>query len=123
MTPKVKITAITLIVTVGVIFYWIVNPLGEYMPRCIFRSITGLQCPGCGSQRFLHALLHGNVVEAVSYNYLLVLAIPLIFFLLWLQYNRRKYSRIYAKVYSPIFILSILAVIVLWTVIRNILAI
>jgi hypothetical protein len=123
MNAKVKITLITLIVIVGVIFYWIADPLGNYMPRCLFRSLTGFQCPGCGSQRFLHALLHGNVAEAVSYNYIFALFIPLIIFLLLLQIYRRKYASLYARVYTPVNIIIILGIIVAWTVLRNILSV
>ncbi len=40
---------------------------------CPFHEITGLHCPGCGGQRALYALLHGQVVEALSLNALAVL--------------------------------------------------
>lgn len=45
-------------------------------PKCLFYVTTGLFCPGCGSQRALHALLHGHVGEAVGHNALVVLALP-----------------------------------------------
>ncbi|WP_295367263.1 DUF2752 domain-containing protein [uncultured Prevotella sp.] len=38
--------------------------------------ITGLSCPACGIQRFVHAMTNGNVREAVSYNYYLIYALP-----------------------------------------------
>ncbi|MFZ1686189.1 MAG: DUF2752 domain-containing protein [Flavobacteriales bacterium] len=47
-------------------------------PGCLFRSLTGLLCPGCGSQRALHDLLHLNVSGAFGHNALLVLSIPLL---------------------------------------------
>lgn len=46
-------------------------------PVCLFHRWTGLDCPGCGSLRALHQLLHGNFVEALRLNALLVLSLPL----------------------------------------------
>lgn len=41
-------------------------------PPCPFRSLTGLDCPGCGMTRGLHSLLRGDLVGAVDHNVLLV---------------------------------------------------
>ncbi|MBI3118541.1 MAG: DUF2752 domain-containing protein [Candidatus Hydrogenedentes bacterium] len=46
-----------------------------YFFPCFFHHLTGLYCPGCGGQRALHALLHGQVASALDYN---VLAVPLL---------------------------------------------
>jgi hypothetical protein len=45
-----------------------------FYPRCQFHALTGLYCPGCGSLRALHQLLHGHVAAAFHFNALLVLA-------------------------------------------------
>lgn len=52
------------------------NP-GNY-PICPFFGLTGCFCPGCGTLRALHQLLHGNPVAAMGYNPLAVLALPFI---------------------------------------------
>jgi hypothetical protein len=57
---------------------YLFNPANGGFPVCPFRALTGLLCPGCGSQRALHDLLHGNVTEAFRYNALLVASIPLL---------------------------------------------
>ena len=52
----------------------------ELFPVCPFRYFTGYYCPGCGSLRALHQLLHGNVAAALSYNPLAVLTVPVILY-------------------------------------------
>jgi Protein of unknown function (DUF2752) len=39
-----------------------------FYPPCVFRMVTGLECPGCGTTRALHHLLHGRVAEAFQLN-------------------------------------------------------
>lgn len=50
-------------------------------PPCPFAYFTGLYCPGCGSLRSLHSLLHADFLRALSYNPLLVLSLPVFLFL------------------------------------------
>ena len=56
---------------------WLVDPSvpGRY-PPCPFRALTGLDCPGCGSLRCLHELLHGDLVAAADHNVAVLLALP-----------------------------------------------
>ncbi|QQR85410.1 MAG: DUF2752 domain-containing protein [Flavobacteriales bacterium] len=46
-------------------------------PSCPFRFFTGWDCPGCGSQRSVHELLHGHFQTAWGHNAFLLLALPL----------------------------------------------
>lgn len=55
----------------------------HFFPRCLVHVATGLHCPGCGSTRATHSLLHGRVADAWSMNPLFILAVPLIALLLW----------------------------------------
>lgn len=55
------------------------NPAtSAFYPFCPLHRLTGLLCPGCGSLRALHELLHGNVLTAFHLNALLVLSLPLL---------------------------------------------
>lgn len=57
--------------------YWQFNPYEvDFLPRCAFHTFTGFTCPGCGSQRSVHFLLHLDVVRALHENALLVLSLP-----------------------------------------------
>jgi hypothetical protein len=62
---------------VGLIFlYKSINPASHLFPKCPFLLVTGLQCPGCGSQRAVHHLLNAEIKEAFALNQLLLIAIP-----------------------------------------------
>jgi len=50
----------------------------DFYPSCPFYTLTGLYCPGCGTMRAGHALLHGNLGEALGLNPLMVLMLPLL---------------------------------------------
>jgi hypothetical protein len=45
----------------------------RFYPACPFHSMTGWNCPGCGSTRAFAALLHGDVIGALTFNPLLPL--------------------------------------------------
>jgi len=51
-----------------------------FFPPCPFRFLTGFQCPGCGSTRALHQILHGHFEAAFMLNPLLMLGIPFMLF-------------------------------------------
>ena len=61
-------------------------------PSCPFHSITGLYCPGCGSQRAIHDLLHANFLAAISHNPLIVIGIATGLYkaILWFKYPDSK---------------------------------
>jgi len=78
---------IAIIVTVvllglGCIYYQLDPSQSGVFPRCPFLSLTGFKCPGCGSQRAIHALLHGDVGAAFGHNAMLLIALPWIAVLL-----------------------------------------
>ena len=54
------------------------NAADSWLPPCPFHALTGLYCPGCGTTRALHALLHFDWPKALSMNPLAVIAIPLL---------------------------------------------
>lgn len=57
--------------------YLIYDPaMAGFFPACPFHSLTGLQCPGCGSQRAVHHLLNLEPGAAFKQNQLLVISLP-----------------------------------------------
>ena len=51
------------------------NSPGSLLPPCPFYALTGIWCPGCGSTRCLHALVHLDLPGAMAMNPLLVVSI------------------------------------------------
>ena len=47
----------------------------NFYPRCLFHQTTGLLCPGCGSLRAFHQLLHGHLAAALHLNVLFVFSL------------------------------------------------
>lgn len=69
------IAAVALAVAAVVLYTRDPEEPGSY-PLCPLNAVTGLYCPGCGSLRAAHQLLHGNVSRGFSLNPLAVLAVP-----------------------------------------------
>jgi len=59
------------------------NPTTTHLfPPCPLHALTGLYCPGCGTTRAAHQLLHGHVATAFGLNPLMVVALPFIAYVL-----------------------------------------
>ena len=94
-----------------------------FFPKCPFFWLTGLKCPGCGSQRAMHQLLTLHIGEAFRYNAFMVIAIPLILFLLVAELFMDRWPRLSRLGSSPVLSWSILAAVLLWWLLRNLLGI
>ena len=51
-----------------------------FFPICMFRFFTGFTCPGCGTTRALHQIVHGHFLTAFTLNPLFMIAIPFLLF-------------------------------------------
>ncbi len=70
---------ISVLLIILAILYKVYNPYESTLfPKCPFRQLTSLKCPGCGSQRGIHYLLNFDIQNAFKENMLLVLSIPYI---------------------------------------------
>jgi hypothetical protein len=69
------------ITLLALLFLRLFNPVGSGLyPPCIFHSLTGFYCPGCGATRALYHLVHGHPAAAFAMNPLLVILMPLIIY-------------------------------------------
>ena len=48
----------------------------NFYPQCPIHELLHLQCPGCGATRALAALLRGQFAEAMHFNALVTLLLP-----------------------------------------------
>jgi len=69
--------ALTAAGAVGLAFLYAVDPERSHLyPPCPLFFLSGLQCPGCGTARALHQLLHGHLAAAWRFNALVVALLP-----------------------------------------------
>lgn len=111
--------ALLIIAITVMIIYFICDPVKCHFPRCPFLQLTGLKCPGCGSQRTLHSLLHFDFIQSIRYNAFLVISIPVILILIYSEIVRMR-SNIYIKIQNKYFIWTYFTLVVGWWIIRNI---
>jgi len=50
-------------------------PILSFAPDCVFRGLTGIPCPTCGSTRSLMHLSHGDILSAFFMNPLTTLCL------------------------------------------------
>jgi hypothetical protein len=78
-TRLVLVLLAAVLVPTGAFLLYTVKPGDEtWYPRCAFHVATGLHCPGCGVTRASHALLHGDLAQALAFNPMFVVALPLL---------------------------------------------
>ena len=82
----------------------------DWLPKCAFYQLTKLHCPGCGNTRALYHLIHGDVVQSIRNNCLLIPAIITLIYLLIFPHMALKKSVCF----------TILIVTVLFFILRNI---
>jgi Protein of unknown function (DUF2752) len=70
------------IATAGVVLFLLEPGKSAFLPACPFRALTGFTCPGCGTTRGLHQLLHGNLGAAFQLNPLMILTLPFLLYAL-----------------------------------------
>lgn len=63
----------------GCVLLYLRDPAGGgIFPSCPFRVITGYECPGCGTGRALHQLMHGHIRAAFGLNVFAMLVLPIL---------------------------------------------
>lgn len=79
VTQRLALASLALAGVVGLTVVYLYDPRqsGLY-PVCPFLALTGCYCPGCGTLRALHQLMHGNPVAAFSYNPYTLVALPVV---------------------------------------------
>lgn len=94
-----------------------------FFPACPFHSLTGLHCPGCGSQRAVHHLLNFDIVTALYHNALLIIAIPYVllgFLFEWILNPSERVLKWRKILFGKNAILFIFSLVIFFWIFRNI---
>ena len=88
-------------------------------PACVFHSVTGLWCPGCGLTRAAHHMLHGDIGRALGYN-ALVIPVGMLLVLTWIAWlmGARRPPWVHRAAVPAWLALAIVAV--TFTILRNV---
>ncbi len=106
------------IVALSVVLYKFPPESCGFYPPCPFHALTGLLCPGCGATRAFAALIHGNMAEAMRWNGLFVVLLPILLIYLALAYLRAIRRLDSIPVPTPVIALLLL-VTISFAVLRN----
>jgi hypothetical protein len=114
---------VLLVILLGLGILFGVNPESvSFMPRCLFHSLTGWDCPACGTQRALHQLLHLHLREGFAYNPFLVISMPYLSLLVLCQWFNidGKLDRLKRVCHHPVLVNIYLLLLIVWWIFRNI---
>ncbi|MBC7921136.1 MAG: DUF2752 domain-containing protein [Ferruginibacter sp.] len=122
MSNRWKLTGLLGALAGLAVLYYRWNPaLFRFFPDCPFWVLTGAYCPGCGSQRAVHQLLHGHLRQAADYNLLLVITLPLLSYVLGvrtLDYLRNQHT-VLPFLHSNVFTYGVLVLVLAFWLLRN----
>jgi hypothetical protein len=63
-----------------------------FYPQCTFKALTGLDCPGCGLTRAMHAVVTGHPLRALDHNILIALILPLAVYTYFVWVSRTMFG-------------------------------
>ena len=120
MGRRNKILIVVLcILLVGTIYFFVDPMKHSVLPKCIVYTLTGYKCPGCGSQRMLHAIMHGDFIGAFKANAFLFCMLPFLAGYCYLEIYHDKHERFYDFFTTGKVVGAILVLVAIWTVVRN----
>lgn len=103
---KIIISAgLILLCIVGMIIFYVFDPEAHtFFPKCPFLVATGYECPGCGSQRAIHRLLHFDVKGAFVQNTLILFLVPYLLFGAYLAFfgGKERFPRLEKNIFRKV---------------------
>lgn len=90
-----------------------------FYPMCLFKQMTGYDCPGCGGLRALHHLLHGDVRGAFHLNALAVIALPLLAVGVVRAWWKSSHYKEATKCTTSFWVWLVVGAVILFGIVRN----
>lgn len=117
------VIVVGVVISLATILYFFVNPeVSVFMPKCPVKMLTGYDCPSCGAQRAVHAVLHGNFATAISYNPFFVISVPYFILVLYSTVFKSSFAlKVRAIVCHRYALYGYIVLFFLWWILRNIL--
>lgn len=119
----IKVIFVCTAVSAGALLYFFYDArYVAFLPRCPFYVLTGLYCPGCGSQRAISSLLHGEILSALQFNVLLIIFLPILAYSAIITVLNVLTEKQWKQLifYSPVFVKLVLVAVLAFAVLRNI---
>ena len=123
MKKRIAIVAAAAFIAAAALVYLYFTGEGEGAGiPCMFHQITGFYCSGCGASRALRSILHFDFYQALRYNAIFTLCLPLFavyFGGLSISYIRFGKDRVSEKISMKIIYIFV-AVALVYGILRNI---
>ena len=117
------IIVVGVLIALATILYFFVNPEASVlMPKCPMKMLTGYDCPSCGVQRAIHAVLHGDFAKAISYNPFFVISVPYFLLVLYSTVFKNSFAvKLRGIVCHRYALYGYIVLFFLWWILRNVL--
>lgn len=118
---KYKSVILMGVIAVSAVVLFLFNPqVSSFYPSCPLNEYTGLYCPGCGTQRAAHEILHGNIAQAFNLNALFTLSVPFAIYYAFIElFNRLAKTNVKNIELSTRSIVVLLIIAGLFMILRN----
>ncbi|SDE84595.1 Protein of unknown function [Epilithonimonas hungarica] len=119
---KKSIVIFVFFLTLICIYYFFDPTKYSFFLKCPLKTMTGYECAGCGVQRAFHSLLHFRFLEAFKYNPLFVISIPVLVFVLLINFVKRYYNlkiKLDNYIFNKKSIILILIIVFVFSLLRN----
>lgn len=124
ISTKISLSLVLILFITLMFYFYQFNPSkkeGVFL-RCPSNLIFGFNCPGCGSQRALHYILHFDIPQALTNNALFVIAFPFVLYYSFVYWKKKWYGN---EKTTPFLthryvIIGLLIIITLFGILRNI---
>jgi len=121
MEQRIRAALLSIAAVPGAIYLFVFDPsVPGHFPPCPTRFLTGLLCPGCGSLRALHEILHLRLASAYDFNPLAIVLLPLLCWtVIWSAWFAVSGRQLWRPAFGGKFPMTFLVLILAFAVVRN----